>query len=446
MSALVKEIERFIEKYLDRTLPVLVGVSGGIDSLALFEALCKYSGLHIGVAHVDHGWREESGEEATALKDYVESKNITFHLLKLDPKELEGNLEDACRDCRYAFFKELCEKYGYQGVMTGHHAQDQVETVLKRFLEGANLKHLQGIQSIRQVKGVTVFRPLLNVEKKELERFIQDIPFQPIHDATNVDPHFLRARMRTTIIPSLEEQFGKNISSNILQFSKKMRDVNEYLDCQVKKYLSDVVAGAMGHYLNLQQHKPTHPVEWNHLIKSFLASQRITLSRRQIETLIDLLATHSANKTIINSGKTLFIDRGIVFVPNEPPVRAETIILQHGTQTWGNWKVTVSEGECQKNSTWKDCWKGTAAVSLPRGEYSLGLVKSDVPYNGKSSLAKWWSNNKIPAFLKDYVPVIWQGDDVVHEFLTGVSPAHGNLLITLECTAPPRRGAAKIIV
>ncbi len=434
MYTLLDEIDQFVEKYLDITLPVLIGVSGGIDSLALFEAFLVRKKLNIAVAHVDHGWREESAKEAEALKDYVESKNIKFHLLTLDPTKLTGNLEDVCRDCRYTFFKDLCEEYGYQGVMTGHHAQDQVETVLKRILEGANLKHLGGIRPDRTVKGVTVFRPLLNVDKKQLEHSIQNISFSPIQDSTNADPAFLRARMRTTIVPNLEGQFGKNVSSNLLHFAKNMQDINEYLDLQMEKYLSDDVTGAMGYYLDLQKQQPVHRLELHHLIKTFLTTHKLNLSRQQLDTLIDLLSNASANKTIITSDKTLFIDRGILFIPHEQPKKLNKITLQHGSQRCGNWRVTVTEGACHEDYSWKDCWLGSVAVSLPEGEYAIGFAKPNTTYKGKLSISKWRSNHKVPAFLKEYVPVILQGDSVVHEFLTGASKPRGELLVTLDYT------------
>lgn len=420
MERILDEIHRFICEYLDINSPVLLGLSGGVDSLALFEGLCKYKKQSFAVAHIDHGWRYESSEEAQKLKEYVESRNIRFHLKRLDPKVMHGNLEDASRNCRYSFFSELCEKYGYQGVMTAHHAQDQAETVLKRVLEGANLMSLSGIQPVRTIHGVNVFRPLLNLEKQQLRQAISNLRFSSIEDSTNSDPTFLRARMRTEIIPYLEKQYGKNVSSNLSLLSKRIDEVNGYLDLQVAKYLSDHESGVMGHYLDLQGKLPMHHLELNHLLKNYFSRHNITVSRREMDTLIALLLKNHANKRV----QSLYIDRGILFVPDEN--------LTSASETCSKWKVTFSKGVCEKTYSWRECWKGTAEVSLPKGEYTIGPVKLNAPYKGKSSITKWWSNHKVPAFLKEYVPVIWEGDTIVHEFLTGVANRSGNTLIRLE--------------
>lgn len=409
-------MDGFVNKYLDAEKSVLLAVSGGVDSLALFEMMVAYNKIRFAVAHVDHGWRASSAEEAAVLKAYVESKGVPFYLLTLNPGELKGNLEDASRECRYAFFKELCEEKGFQGVMTAHHAEDQAETVLKRILEGANLQNLGGILPKRNINGVNVFRPLLSFTKEQL----REIAKNPIEDPTNLDPAFLRARMRMTIIPSLEKQFGKNVSSNLLRFADNMKKVNEYLDYQTKKYQGNAISGPMGHYLDLQNEN-LHHLELEHVIKKYLSSHHINLNRDQLQTITKLLSASTANKLIQTQEQTLYVDRGILFLPSVPK------------KTWQYWKPSISQ---ITNCSWRDCWQGTISVSLPRGEYSVGKAEPGASYKGKSTLSKWWSKHKVPQFLKEFVPVIWQGDTVVHEFLSGKSHNTGNHIISLSLEQP----------
>jgi tRNA(Ile)-lysidine synthase len=421
MNDLLKVIDRFVHSHMDPKRPILVGLSGGVDSLALFETLHAYPHLNIAVAHVDHGWRKESSQEAQALKEYVESKNVPFHSLTLNPESLTGNLEDACREFRYAFFRKLCDEYGYQGVVTGHHAQDQVETVIKRIFEGASLKNLGGIRPVRILFGVTVFRPFLCVEKKQLENATQDLSFSPFHDPSNLDTKFLRARMRKTIVPFLQEQFGKNVTTNILCFSKEMQEVNEYLDAKIEPYLSAVVEGAMGSYLDLQTNRPSHILEIKQLVKTFLNHLQVSVSKRQRDTLIDLLMEKKANKIIETADQNLLVDRGIVFFLNNKikKLSLPKQSIQLGSQQWGQWTITTKKGDCSNTSSWRDCWKGEMTVSLPEGNYEIGYATTQSPYKKNISIAKWWSDHKAPAFFKEYVPVIWKDDGVAHEFLTG---------------------------
>src|SRR5258708_5164832 len=116
--------------------PLLLALSGGPDSMALFYQLLDLN-HPFQVAHVDHGWRAESSQEGAILEELCREKKIALHLRKL---KLEGaNLEDLSRKARLLFFQEVCSKEKLEGVLLAHHADDQAETVLKRVLEGASL-------------------------------------------------------------------------------------------------------------------------------------------------------------------------------------------------------------------------------------------------------------------------------------------------------------------
>ena len=145
---------KFLNSRCDWSRPVLIGLSGGPDSMALLHLLrecAQKKDLRIGVAHVNHCWRAESSYEAAQLEELVKNLGYSFHLKVLNPSELTGNLEDACRRERLAFFNELTHAYGYQAVILGHHRDDQAETVLKRFLEGASLVNLKGMEEIKRL-------------------------------------------------------------------------------------------------------------------------------------------------------------------------------------------------------------------------------------------------------------------------------------------------------
>ncbi|MCH9703393.1 MAG: tRNA lysidine(34) synthetase TilS, partial [Chlamydiae bacterium] len=123
--------------------PLLLALSGGPDSMALLH-LMRELNHPFEVAHIDHGWREKSAEEAEKLQTLV---NEPFHLKRLE--KFSQNAEDQARRARLNFFRELCEKRGLEGVLLGHHADDQAETVLKRLFEGARLTKLSGLERER---------------------------------------------------------------------------------------------------------------------------------------------------------------------------------------------------------------------------------------------------------------------------------------------------------
>jgi tRNA(Ile)-lysidine synthetase-like protein len=123
--------------FFDKHKKVLVAVSGGLDSMNLFHLLYEYSkelGIELGLAHVNHGQREESVTEEKYLKQLAKDCEVPFYLSRF--KGIFS--EEAARKWRYTFFAEVMEKEGYTALVTAHHADDQAETVLMRLIRGVD--------------------------------------------------------------------------------------------------------------------------------------------------------------------------------------------------------------------------------------------------------------------------------------------------------------------
>ena len=151
---LLQVVKEFLKVHYREGFPLLVGFSGGPDSLALLHLLMecrRFFALELHVAHVDHGWREASGREAEGLQRAVGSWGLKFYV-----RRLEGipATEVAARESRLRFFGELYKELGCQAVVLGHQGDDQVETVLKRILEGATLPALGGIKGVAEVQNL----------------------------------------------------------------------------------------------------------------------------------------------------------------------------------------------------------------------------------------------------------------------------------------------------
>ena len=213
-------VQVFLDRHWDRYRPLLVAYSGGPDSKALlYAALQTKVPLH--VAHVDHGWREESAQEAASLQREVEGLGLAFHSIRLSSKMTE----DEARKSRLAYFCQLIEQFGFQAVLLGHQANDLAETVLKRVFEGAHLTSLKAIQPCALVFGIPLWRPLLTVCRSEIEKWLESRSLRALKDPANADPKYQRARMRTTLLPFLNEQFGKEIFSNLCQLSARSQEL-----------------------------------------------------------------------------------------------------------------------------------------------------------------------------------------------------------------------------
>ena len=216
--------ERFLEHVTARKLfprpgKALVAVSGGPDSLALLSLMrgaAPQLGLELVVAHVDHGIRKTSGQEAKALSREVERLGLPFELgeLHLGPEATETE----AREARYAWLRETQKRHGARYVVTAHHADDQVETILLRVLRGSAPAGLAGIKP--KSRGGLV-RPLLPFTKSELEALTPDTRhLAPFLDPTNQDPRHLRSWVRTSLLPLIESRLGGSVRADLLSLGR----------------------------------------------------------------------------------------------------------------------------------------------------------------------------------------------------------------------------------
>ena len=184
----------------------LLAVSGGIDSMTLLHACVgaqRKLGIHMEVAHVDHGVRCESTEDAAFVEAETRRVGLPFHLKNIKPPA-RGNIEAWGRRARYEFFSEICKARSLDYVLTAHTANDVAETFLMRLLSNKELRPIERINCDRKR-----LRPLLAVPRAEIERYARTHGLAYRSDSTNADEHFLRNRVRHKLIPLLEEQFDK---------------------------------------------------------------------------------------------------------------------------------------------------------------------------------------------------------------------------------------------
>jgi tRNA(Ile)-lysidine synthase len=210
MHSFQHKIAKFIKfnRLINEGDTVIVGVSGGADSIALLDVLhsLKELRLRLVIAHLDHMLRgSDSNADAVFVRQIAEKCGLPFEMRSVDidrfSKRNKLSLEEGGRAARHALFDELSLKYGANVVALGHHADDQAETVLMRLLRGAGATGLCGISPNSERKYV---RPFLCVSRKDIEDYLRkrNIPFRT--DASNADIRFLRNRIRHELIPYLE--------------------------------------------------------------------------------------------------------------------------------------------------------------------------------------------------------------------------------------------------
>lgn len=318
MNSLVNLLAKFFKCHYKSNRPLLLAFSGGPDSLALLYLLLEYQkrspSLTFALAHVDHGWRLESPQEALEIQEKACELDVKLHLKVLQPELLTGNLEAACRRERIKFFAELCQEYDYEAVLFAHHADDLAETSFKRILEGVSLPYLFGMKAVTPMEQLCVWRPLLTVRKKNLIEYIRSLGMEGFYDKTNEDSRFLRARLRTKIFPFIRDEFGKDATMPLCKLSADATELCDYLDDHIKPYLANQSVEEFGVLLDLSQHCPQATIELRHLIKRYCSSYGLMLSRAGLDTAVELVNAKSANKQIKMGNRSLFIDRSRLWI------------------------------------------------------------------------------------------------------------------------------------
>ena len=227
----------------------LIAVSGGPDSVFLLHALkflqSKLKLKKLFVCNLDHGIRgKESSADSLFVKKMAEDMNIGFIHKAIDlasnkPKEL--STEEAGREERYKFFGEAARTAGAGVIATGHTLDDQAETILMRIIKGASLKGMAGISPVRCEDAVRVVRPLIELEKREIEKYLDDRSVAYRIDSTNLKPIYFRNTVRNEILPYLEKH-NPRIKRVLSSLAEHLREDFEF----IKEAKNNAVYGTRG--------------------------------------------------------------------------------------------------------------------------------------------------------------------------------------------------------
>ena len=261
----VKTIQKY--KLINEGDKLVVGVSGGPDSMCLLEILTKIKqqncqrrraflatekncqnntsplAIHFDfvVAHVNHMIREEAKEDEEFVKKYCEKNQIQFYATSIDVQKLANtnkmSTEEAGRNARYAFFDEVLQKIGGNKIAIAHNKNDKVETMIMNELRGCGIQGLIGIEPIRG----KYIRPLIACERKEIEAYCEENQLQPRIDKTNFENTYTRNKIRNVVIPYIQKEFNPNFIEAMDRLSKLVTEQEAYIQKQVKTIYKEIL-------------------------------------------------------------------------------------------------------------------------------------------------------------------------------------------------------------
>ncbi|WP_435017405.1 tRNA lysidine(34) synthetase TilS [Tundrisphaera sp. TA3] len=230
---------RFANRH--RSAPIVVGVSGGGDSVGLLRLL-HAEGLTLSVAHLDHGARgEESRADARFVGELAASLGLPFDHGRWESKR-PGHFESDARLARYAWLVEVARKRGASVVAVGHTRDDQAETILHRIIRGTGPRGLSGIPPRRRLaEGITLARPLLDASRAAIVEYLRSIdqPFR--EDASNNDRSRTRARIRHDLLPRLAADYNPEVASALVRLARLSRHAAHGADQRIARTARAVV-------------------------------------------------------------------------------------------------------------------------------------------------------------------------------------------------------------
>ena len=239
MKGLLQQFQATIEH--ESLLPsgsnLILCVSGGSDSIALLHLCHQLSRLfrwQLHILHFHHGLREESDEEARFVRDLSQRLNLEFHLRTTRDFQSEtSGLQEKARNWRRTEALKLREEIRADSILTAHHAEDQLETWLLKWLRGAHLSGLQGMSR----SDPPFIRPLLDFRKNMLSDFLKENGFEWREDASNQGSKYMRNRVRNELLPLLRTLSREGIESRIRDLDSQSRLLQKELESQYQNWL-----------------------------------------------------------------------------------------------------------------------------------------------------------------------------------------------------------------
>ena len=284
-----------------------LAVSGGVDSMVLLDIFSKINkeyDLKLYVMHYNHKWRKTSDADAELVRKYCYRNKIKFLY-----KETKGKIvknEEIAREERYSFFKDCAKKFSLKIICTAHHRDDQLETILFRLARGTGPNGLFPIKESRElINGVKIFRPLLNVWKKDIFNYAIKNKISYLEDKTNLDVIYKRNLVRRKVLPLLKK-INPEAENNILAFSDLAYSQNVALNNYFSVLLKKTMIGSpltlnRRKFLKLDSYTQTSFIYWFftvygikgavskvHIIRDAIINQKkIDLSKKYIINVVE---------------------------------------------------------------------------------------------------------------------------------------------------------------
>jgi len=238
----MKDTYKFLHSLLKSEDKIVIGLSGGPDSMCLLHVLMSLKNeynLTIICAHINHGLRIESENEKIFVEEFCKKNNVIFEYLKIDNYKNNKFSEDEARRKRYKFFDDIVKKYNANYLMTAHHGDDLIESILMRIVRGSTLSGFIGIPKISVNSVYKIVRPLLYSTKDEILKYLEDNNVLYCIDKTNESEKYTRNRFRKHMLPFLKQE-DNQVHLKFLKYSEELEEYSKYINRLIEVKIKDI--------------------------------------------------------------------------------------------------------------------------------------------------------------------------------------------------------------
>lgn len=401
-------------KLLNKGDKVLIGLSGGADSVCLTHALSELKdglGIEVAAAHLNHGIR---GEEA--LRDEMFARNFCDLLgIKCYTKTVDiphmahqnGESEETSgRKARYTFFGELCEKYGFTKIATAHNKNDNAETILMNFMRGSGINGLCGIPVSRD----NIIRPIIGVTRSNIEEYCKKNKLEYVTDSTNLTDEYTRNKIRNTLIPLIQKEFNSNFISTVSDNGHLIKE-----DC---KFIEKQAFGAYEKTVNNSSVKISELLTLDISIRRRVIRMILKdiygnldgISSGYINDILSLLPKQSGTGINLADNVKARVEYGRLIIERNTEDNAVAFEYEFTANGSGfiseiGKKITVSETDTKQNDGAVYIGIGSDTKIIVRNRrngdkfYPFGM-------NGSKKLKQYFIDKKIPQNKRNLIPVI----------------------------------------
>lgn len=313
-----KKLETKIIKEFSSTLKpndtIVIGISGGPDSIFLLHLLDIFrqkNSLNLIITHINHklrGRESDKDEEfvkkhAEKLKNSEKKGELIFYstiskIISISKKTRAG-IEESGRKVRYDFFKKLAQKHQAKYILTAHHADDNFETILLNLTRGATLQGMIGIQKLTPLKkGPLLYRPLLNITKKEIENYLKEENLKYRIDLSNKDIKYRRNFIRHNIIPEFKK-INPNIIQTITKNIENLREIDDLLQTESKEWIKKKSLNKAATKVDAKSFRALHPALQKNILLTLHElhiGNKQDIENNHIKEVITLINNNIGNK------------------------------------------------------------------------------------------------------------------------------------------------------